>query len=119
MTKCYIVTAEERAMSVLGNGDMRDDSVNPYRDSELVFDGDSIEGARAAAEEFAKANPCEFVDHGIEAVACYWKIECCGIEEIDGEDVETDEFTVSTLDAATKTRLRNFADLIDEAFEEN
>lgn len=115
MKATYILTASERVLRLEGNGDVHDLQVHPYADPDVIYEGPSLDEARAAADEFAAENPCEFVAQGLGAVVSYHELECNLIYE-DGEC--EDAFTASTLAEAARERLYAYADGIDEAAEE-
>ena len=115
MKATYILTASERVLRLEGNGDVHDLQVNPYADPDVIYEGPSLDEARAAAAEFMDENPCEFIAQGLGAVVAYHELECNLIYE-DGEG--EDAFKLSTLTEAARERLYAYADGIDEAAEE-
>lgn len=111
----YILTTDERVLRLEGNGDVRDLQVHPYADPDVIYEGPSLDEARAAADEFMDENPCEFIAQGLGAVVAYHELECNLIYEYgEGEDA----FTESTLTEAARERLYDYADAVDEACEE-
>lgn len=115
MKATYILTTDERVLRLEGNGDVHDLKVKPYADPDVIYEGPSLDEARAAAAEFADENPCEFIAQGLGAVVAYHELECNLVYE-DGEC--EDAFTESTLTEAARERLYAYADAVDEACEE-
>lgn len=120
MKKLYVVQIRERNLYLDGSGDVHDGYTYPdLTEHDAIYEGYSVEEARAAAEEYAAANPCKFEELPcLSAIVEYWSIECFAMYEEDEEDVCEDVFEMTTLTEEARKKLFDYANGIDDLYED-
>lgn len=113
----YVITVEERVLRLEGNGDIHDIAAAPGRDRDIVYEGDNLDDAIAARDEWMEEHPCYFEDQGLSAIVSYHVLEGSSYDA-DGFEHPATALSAQTLVQEAVDRLHRYADSVDETIED-